>query len=168
VAGGIELTCGGVRNIDNRTADIAKEDLGYAYTDAAGRTNGALLPAGADIGGDTLSPGLYTDGGNLLISSNNLTLDAQGNKDAIFIFQVSGDLIVADGRQVFLINSANANNIFWQVTGYCSLGTTASFVGNIMTYTSVTFNTGAVLLGRALAENGDVTLLANTITVPKN
>lgn len=166
VGGGIEVTCGGVREVDNGTADTAKLNLGTAYADAAGRSGGAALVDNADIGGLTLYPGLYKDGGNLSIASANLTLDAQNNPDAVFIFQTAGILNVTSGRQVILANGASAANIFWQVAGYCSLGTTVSFAGTIMAYTSVTMNTGAVLNGRALAENGDVTLLANTITVP--
>jgi hypothetical protein len=166
VSGGIVLTCGGVREIDNGTADTAKLNLGTAYTNAMGRTSGAALVDNADIGGLTLYPGLYIDGGNLSIASADLTLDAQGNSNAVFIFQVAGILNATSGRQVILANGANAANVFWAVAGYCSLGTTVSFAGTIMTYTSVTLNTGAVLNGRALAENGDVTLLGNTITDP--
>ncbi|HEY5037521.1 MAG TPA: ice-binding family protein, partial [bacterium] len=141
VDGGIVMTCGGVQDVDNTAANTAKLDLGTAYTDAAGRTGGALIPAGSDIGGQTFYPGLYTDGGDLSVSSNDLTLDAQGNPNSVFIFQVSGNLIATPGRQVFLIGGAKANNVFWQVTGYCSLDTTVSFAGNIMAYTSVTLNT---------------------------
>ena len=166
VGGGIVLTCGGVREVDNGTADTAKLNLRTAYTNAAGRTGGAALVNNADIGGLTLYPGLYTDGGNLSIASANLTLDAQGNTSAVFIFQTAGSLNVTSGRQVILANGATAANIFWQVASYCSLGTTVSFAGTIMAYTSVTLNTGAVLNGRALAENGNVTLLADTITDP--
>ncbi|HEY5038514.1 MAG TPA: ice-binding family protein, partial [bacterium] len=118
------------------------------------------------IGGQTLSPGLYTEAGTLLISSSDLTLDAKGNPNAIFIFQVSQILNVTSGRRVNLIGGAQAKNVFWQVADYCSLGTTVSFVGNILAYNSVTLNTNAVLSGRALGSNGNVTLLANTITKP--
>jgi hypothetical protein len=166
VGGGIVLTCAGVREIDNGTADTAKLDLGTAYTDAAGRTGGAALSPNADIGGLTLSPGLYKDTGNLSIATADLTLDGQGDSNSVFIFQTAGILNVTSGRHVILTNGATAANVFWQVAGYCSLGTTVSFVGTIMAYTSVTLNTGAVLNGRALAKNGDVTLLTNTITVP--
>jgi len=166
VDGGIVITCGGVTDVANTASSIAKTDLNTAYTDAAGRTGGASLPAGGDVGGSTFYRGLYSCGGDLLLSSADLTLDAQGDANAVFIFQVTGNLIVGPGRQVFLTNGAKAANVFWQVTGYCSLDTTVSMAGNIMAYTSVTFNKGAVLLGRALAENGNVTLLTNTITKP--
>jgi hypothetical protein len=166
VSGGIVLDCGGVRDIDDTVAGIAKGDLNTAYTDAAGRSGGELLPGGSDIGGDRLQPGLYTCNGNLSVSSKDLTLDAKGNSNAVFIFQVAGNLNATSGRKVLLVGRAQASHVFWQVAGFCSLGTTVSFVGTIMAYTSVTLNTGATLNGRALAENGNVTLLANTITVP--
>jgi hypothetical protein len=158
--------CGGPIDVADSTADQAKLDLGTAYTNVATRAGGAIIPSGADIGGQILYPGLYTDGGNLNVTSADLTLDAQGLSSAVFIFKVAGVLNVANGRQVILAHSAQAANVTWQVSSYCALGTTASFVGTIMAYTSVTLNTGAVLTGRALAENGDVTLLTNTITHP--
>ncbi len=160
--------CGGAINVGDSAADTAKLDLGTAYTHAMGLPMGATLPPGADIGGQTLYPGVYSESGDLNISSADLTLDAQGNSSAVFVFQVKsgGDLIVGPGRNVILTGDAQAANVFWAVSGYCSLNTTVSFVGNIMAYTSVTLNTGAVLKGRALASNGDVTLLSNTITHP--
>jgi hypothetical protein len=166
VDGGIVMTCGGVQDVANGAANTAKQDLATAYTDAAGRTGGAIITAGSDIGGLTFYPGLYNDGGDLTISSADLVLDAQGNPNAVFIFQVIGILNVTSGRQVSIINSGKASHVFWQVTDYCSLGTTVSMIGNIMAYNSVTLNTGAVLLGRAMGSNGNVTLLSNTITKP--
>jgi hypothetical protein len=168
VDGGIVLMNGGVTHINDSTILTAETDLSTAYTDAMGRPTGVTLPPGADIGGETLYPGVYLESGNLNLSSADLTLDAQGNSGAVFIFQVKGsnNLIIGPNRQVILAGNAQAANVFWAVSGYCSLDTTVSFVGNIMAYTSVTFNTGAVLTGRALAQNGDVTLLGNTITHP--
>jgi hypothetical protein len=155
-----------VSDVDDTAANHAKGDLSTAYTTTAGRPGGSFLLSGSNIGGQTFYAGLYKDKGDLSISSGNLTLDGLGNPNAVFIFQVSGDLLATSGRQVILAGGAQAANVFWQVAGYCSLGTTVSFVGTIMAYTSVTLNTGATLNGRALAENGDVTLLTNTITIP--
>ncbi|HTC22027.1 MAG TPA: ice-binding family protein [bacterium] len=159
-------SCGGDIDVADTAAATAQGDLGAAYSDAMGRTGGATLPPGADIGGQTLYPGLYMETGNLNIASADLTLNGQGNPNAVFIFQVNGDLIVGPGRQIILANSASAANIFWAVTGYGALNTTVSFKGNIMAHTAVTLNTGATLTGRALAKTADVTLLTNTITVP--
>jgi hypothetical protein len=158
--------CGGPIDVGDSAANTAKQNLSAAYTSAMGLSGGATLPPGADIGGQTLYPGLYFETSNLNVSSADLTLDGQGNANSVFIFQVESNLIVGPGRKIILTNGAQAANIFWAVAGYCSLNTTVSMVGNIMAYTSVTFNTGAVLTGRALAENGDVTLLSNTITHP--
>jgi hypothetical protein len=158
--------CGGAVDEGDATADTAKTDLSNAYTNAMGRASGATLPPGADIGGQTLYPGLYTESGNLNISSADLTLNGNGNANAVFIFEVASDLVVGSGRKVILTNGATAANVFWAVSGYCSLNTTVAMAGNIMAYTSVTMNTGATLTGRALAENGNVTLLSNTITHP--
>ena len=166
VDGGIQINCGGASNVANGAANIAKQNLGTAYTDAAGRTGGMLLSGGADLGGLTLYPGLYTGDGDISISSADLTLDAKGNSNAVFIFQVNGVLNVTSGRQVFLNNGAQSKNVFWQVTDYCSLGTTVHFVGAIMAYNSVTMNTLATLDGHAFGSNGNVTLLANTIIDP--
>jgi len=168
VSGGIVVNCGGVRDVADTAANTAKLDLSTAYTDAMGRPTGATLAPGADIGGLTLYQGVYLESGVLNIASKDLTLDALGNPNAVFIFQVKtgGNLVVGPGRKVILQGGAQAKNVFWAVSGYCSLNTTVSMVGNIMAYTSVTLNTGATLLGRALASNGDVTLLTNTITRP--
>jgi hypothetical protein len=158
--------CGGPIDVADAAANTAKLNLGTAYTDAMGRPNGATLPPGADIGGETLYPGVYTETASLNVSSSDLTLNGNGNANAVFIFQVHSNLIIGPGRKIILTNGAQATNVFWAVAGYCSMNTTASMRGNIMAYTSVTFNTGATLTGRALAENGDVTLLSNTIMHP--
>lgn len=158
--------CGGDIDVADGASDQAKKDLGTAYTNVGNRVGGAPIPAGADVGGETLYPGLYIDGGDLLISSADLTLDAQGNPDAVFIFKVSGVLTVATSRKVILANNAHAANITWWVTKNCALNASVQMVGTIMAYTSVTFGNSATLNGRALAENGNVTLLTNTITGP--
>ncbi len=155
-------SCGGDIDVADGAANTAEGDLGTAYTDAMGRTGGAILPPGADIGGQTLYPGLYTETGNLNIASADLHLSGNG----VFIFKVSGNLVVGPGRQVILANSASAANVFWAVAGYGALNTTVAFKGNIMAHTAVTLNTGATLTGRALAETANVTLLTNTITHP--
>jgi hypothetical protein len=166
VDGGIVVICGGTREVATGIANTAQTDLGTAYTDAMGRSGGATLPPGADIGGQTLYPGLYFETGNLNVSSADVHLNAQGNPNAIFIFQVHGDLVIGPGRQVFLDNAAQAGNVFWAVQGYAALNTTVKFVGNIMAHTAVTMNTLARLEGRALASTQNVTFLANTISFP--
>jgi hypothetical protein len=168
INGGILVQCGGVTDVNNQNALNAEAALGTAYTNIspANRPGGAVLPPGADIGGQTLYPGLYYESASLNLSSADLTLSAPSGSNTVFIFQVENNLIIGPGRKIILAGNATAANVFWQVAGYCSLNTTAQFYGTIMTYTSVTLNTGAALNGRALAETGDVTLLGNTITLP--
>ena len=144
----------------------AKGDLTIAYNDAAGRTLAPIDVANADLGGRTLAPGLYKSSGTLNITGN-LTLDAEGNPDAVFIFQIASSLTTAAGSQVILVRGANAENIFWQVGTSAALATTTSFKGTILADQSISLSTGATLLGRALARIGAVTLDSNSVTVPQ-
>jgi hypothetical protein len=97
----------------------------------------------------------------------DLTLDAQGDSKAVFIFQMpSSTLTVGNGRKVILAGGAKAANIFWQVGSAATIGTTAVMEGTIMADQAVTLNTGAVLNGRALARIGAATLDSNTVTIP--
>ena len=159
-------SCGGAIDVADSASLAAQGDLTTAYNDAIGRAGGAVLPPGADIGGQTLYPGLYVETGNLSIAGADLHLNGNADPNAVYIFQVNGNLVVGPGRHIILANSATAARIFWVVTGYAALNTTVSFQGIIMAHTSVTFNTGAVMTGRALAETANVTLLSNTITHP--
>jgi len=168
IDGGIVVGCGGVTDVNNSASLAAEGALGAAYNTAMTLASGATLPAGVDLGGQTLYPGVYTCGGNVNLSSADLVLDAPSSSATVFVFQITGgnNLIIGPGRQIILAGNATAANIFWAVSGYCSLDTTSQFFGTIMAYTSVTLNTGATLNGRALAETGNVTLLGNTITDP--
>ena len=141
----------------------AKGDLTTAFNDAAGRTLAPVSVPNADLGGRTLAPGLYKSTGTLAITGN-LTLDGQGDPNAVFIFQVASLLNTMPGSQVILIGGANAANIFWQVGTSATLGTTTIFKGNIMADQSISLATGATLEGRALARIGAVTLQSNSIT----
>jgi hypothetical protein len=141
-------------------AQHAKASLLIAYNDAKGRTTAPITVAG-DLGGRTLTPGLYKSTSTLAITGT-LTLEGAG----VYIFQVGSALNVASGGTVVLSGGATAENVFWQVGSSASLGTTADFQGTIMALASVTLGTGARLNGRALALNGDVTLESNSVTVP--
>jgi len=111
-----------------------------------------------------LPPGLYKSTSSLEISSGDLTLDGQGDANAVFIFQIASTLVTTSGRQVILIGGAQAANIFWQVGSSATIGTTSGMKGNILADQSITIATGATLDGRALARIGAVTLDANGIT----
>jgi hypothetical protein len=139
--------------------------LTIAFNDAAGRTVGAILVAG-NLGGQTLTPGLYESTSSLEISSGDLTLDAQGDPNAVFIFQMASTLTTTVGRQVLLSGGAKAANVVWQVGSSATLGTGSVFKGNILALASITVTTGAAVEGRLLARTGAVTLDANTITIP--
>ena len=147
------------------TSAQAQADLSTAYIDAAGR-NVAPVTVSGNLGGQTLPPGLYMSTSSLAISSGDLTLDAQGNTNAVFIFQMASTLTTTSGRQVILSGGARAANIYWQVGSSATLGTTTIFKGTIMAQISITLETGATLHGRALARIGAVTLDANTVTLP--
>ncbi len=164
VVGAPVLACGGVSHVTDTAAATAQGDLTIAYNDAAGRTTPALVAG--NLGGQTLYPGLYKSTGSLMVSSGDLTLDAQGDVNGVFIFQIASTLTTSPGRQVILAGGAKATNVFWQVGSYCALDTTTSFVGTIMAHDQITLNTGAVLEGRALSQIDEVTMLTNAITMP--
>jgi hypothetical protein len=140
----------------------AQADLGTAYVNAAGRTPATAIPT--ELGGTTLLPGVYSAGTFGL--TNTLTLDAQGDPNAVFIFTAASTLITASGSNVSLINGAQACNVIWQVTSSATLGSGSHFQGTILSLTSISLDTGATVEGRVLARNGAVTLEANTITRP--
>jgi hypothetical protein len=158
-------TLAGTQHAGDPTSAQGIADLGTAYLDAAGRTLCPISVAG-NIGGQTLTPGLYNSTSTLAISSGDLTLDAQGDGNAVFIFQIASTLTTTIGRQVFLINGANSANVFWQVGSSATLGTTSAFQGTIMADQAVTLNTGATLNGRALAHIAGIALDTNTIVMP--
>jgi hypothetical protein len=101
-----------------------------------------------------------------MLSAGNVTLDALGDANAVFIFQIGSTLTTLGGTQVILAGGAQAKNVFWQVGSSATLGTTSIFEGTIMALTSITLDNGATLTGRALARNGAVTLDSNPVTAP--
>jgi len=146
------------------TMTTAIADMETAYTDASGRTLPDSTELGAgDISGMTLTPGLYKWGTGVIIN-NGVTLNCQANSNAIFIFQIAQDLTVGNGAIVTLSGNCQPKNIFWQVGGQTTLGTTSDFKGIILSKTLIEMNTGATLNGRALAQTA-VTLDANAVTI---
>jgi ice-binding like protein len=138
-------------------------DMQIAYNDAAGRTNpGVMELAGGRIGGRVLRPGLYKWSTNVVIQSD-VTLS--GSENAVWIFQIAGNLAISSGKKVLLSGGARPRNIYWQVAGKTTLGTTAVFNGNILCKTAIVLKTGAKLNGRALAQTA-VALDANAIKRP--
>jgi hypothetical protein len=156
-------TTGGATHAGDAPAAQAQSDLVTAYNDAAGRAPTAGV--GADLVGQTLTAGVYNASGPLGLSGA-LTLDGQGDPNAVFIFQASSTLITASSSSVNVINGAQACNIYWQVGSSATLGTASTFRGTIMAMTSITVTTNTVVEGRALARTGSVTLDNNTFTTP--
>ena len=153
----------GATHAGDAVAAQAQSDLAIAYNDAAGRAQTAAVAG--DLVGRTLLAGVYKSAGPLALSGP-LTLDAQGDPHAVFIFQVASTLITASASTINVINGAQACRIFWQVGTSVTLGTNSSFKGTIMASASVSNNTGAVVEGRLLVRTGQVSLDSNTFTTP--
>jgi hypothetical protein len=152
---------GGTIHLADGAAALAQATLTAGYIDAAGRSGGTAVAG--DLVGRTLTAGVYTSTSSLA-DSGDLTLDAQGNPDAVFIFQIASTLTTGSGSHIVLANGATACNVFWQVGSSATLGTNSVFKGNILALTSITITTGVNLEGRALARNGAVTLDTDVIT----
>ena len=152
----------GQTHVDDAVAIEAKNALTTAYNDAASRpSNGS---AGTDLAGQVFLPGVRTASSSLLLSSGSVTLDAQGDPNAVFIFQIGTTLITGSNTTVALVNGAQACNVFWQVGSSATLGTGTRFVGTVMASATITANTAATIHGRLLAQTGAVNLDTNTIT----
>ncbi len=143
----------------------AKQDLTNAYLFAEGATSPAPALVAGDQGGLTLTPGIYKSTSTLLIQNGNLTLDAQGNPNAVWIFQIASDFTTVGGAggSIILSGGAKASNIFWQVGSSATLGNNTIFKGNILALTSITMNANAVAEGRMLARNGSVVMTSTNI-----
>lgn len=153
----------GTLHINDAIATQAKLDLTSAYNDAAGRTATDIVTLSGNIGGLTLTPGLYKSTSSLAISSGDVTFDAKGNSNAVFIIQIASAFTTTSGRKVFLAGGAQASHIFWQVGSSATFGTTSALKGTFLVMQSISFNTGATLDGRALTRTGAITMAGNTI-----
>jgi hypothetical protein len=155
-------TVNGTIHQTDAVASQAQKDLVTAYDDAAGRTSTATVSA--DLGGQTLTSGVYKGAPSLHLTGS-LTLDGQGDENAVFIFQApASTLITASASRVVLIGGAQACNIVWQVGSSATLGTGSFFKGNILALQSITVNNGTTVDGSTLARNAAVTLDDNTIS----
>jgi len=140
----------------------AISDMETAYTTANGQTtpDATELNSG-DIGGMTLAPGLYKWSTGVTIPTD-VTLNAMGNTEAVWVFQIAGTLVTSPSTHVILTNGTQSKNVFWVVADQTTLGTGSVFSGNILDQTAIVFDDGAALNGRALAQTA-VTLIGNTV-----
>ncbi|MBM7508820.1 cell division septation protein DedD [Nocardioides salarius] len=158
-----EVTNGTIHAAD-AVALQAKDDLVTAYDDAAAR--GPVVDVTSqDLGGRTLVAGVY-NAANAMSLTGTVTLDAQGDPNAVFVFQAGSTLITASSSTVALIGGARACNVYWQVGSSATIGTTSRFVGSVLALSSISLQTGATIEGRVLARNGQVSLDTNTVSSP--
>lgn len=143
----------------------AKQDLTDAYLFAEGATSPAPATVAGDLGGTTLAPGIYKSTSTLMVQSGNLTLDAQGDANAVWIFQIASDFTTVGGAggNIILSGGAQARNVYWQVGSSATIGDNTSFKGNVLALTSITMNANAVAVGRMLARNGSVVMTSTNI-----
>lgn len=146
----------GSRNMANAVAQAAQSDLTAVFNALAGTACGTTLTA--DLGGRTLAPGVYCSTSSQGLTGT-VTFDAQGNGNATFVIQVASALTVAGA--VDLIGGAQAKNVWWQVGSSATIGAGSAMKGNIVAFTAITLNDNAILVGRALARNGGVTMGSN-------
>lgn len=166
ITGTENLVLDGENHGSDGVTQLAKTHLAAAYTDADTREEDILFPAIHDIGGLTLISGVYEAPSSLAITGE-LTLDALGDPNAVWIFQLGSTLTTASNSKVTLINGAQAENVFWQVGTSATIGTESDFKGSILALQSITLTTDAVISGRVLAINGAVTMDNNTIAIPE-
>lgn len=132
---------------------VAIGDMGTAFTNAAGRAADVTELGAGDISGRTLTAGVYSWSSGLLI---NTDIYLTGTSTAVWIFQIAQNLTVANAAAIHLAGGANANNVFWQVSGNVSLGTTSHFEGTVLCQTGIALRTGASITGRLLAQTAVV------------
>jgi len=162
--GSSTVTTSGVQHIADTTATTAQTDLVTAYNSVAAPTPTVL--ASPELASHVITPGTYSTGAGTFANSGALTLDAQGDSSAVFIFQAATTLITSAGSTMTLTNGAQACNVYWNVGSSATLGANSTFVGHVYALTTITANTGANIQGQLLARTGAVNLNANTITNP--
>ena len=163
ISGTGSLTVTGANHGGDAVTQGAKTDLVAAYDSVAGQ--GPTTPVSADLGGLTLTPGVYSSASSMALTGA-LTLDAAGDPHAVWVFQAGSTLTTASGSSVLLTGGAQACNVFWQVGSSATLGTGSAFRGTVLALTSITVTTGTTIEGRVLARNGAVALDTDVITAP--
>ena len=154
----------GTLYVNDAVAAQAKVDLTAAYVEAMSRPVGTTVN---DISGMLLTPGVYTSGSTMSIAvGGTVTLDGQGDANAVWIFQIGSSITVNNNARILLINGARAKNVFWAVFASSTLGSNVSFQGSVLAGASNSVGTDSVVVGRLLCRTGQITLLSDTITLP--
>ncbi|MCW2967657.1 MAG: hypothetical protein JWM71_1429 [Solirubrobacteraceae bacterium] len=159
---GLPAVVNGATHDNDAVAAQAQSDLTTAYGVAAAQPVTADL-TGQDLGGKTLTAGAYRFSSSAQLTGQ-VTLNAEGNPNAQFVFMIGSTLTTASASSVVLINGASPCNVYWQVGSSATVGTTTAFQGTLMALTSISLNHAATVQGRALARNGAVTLNDNTLS----
>jgi hypothetical protein len=146
----------------------ANTDLVNAYSFAEQAVSPAAVVISGDQGGRTLTPGIYKSAGAFLLQTGDLILNARGDADAVWIFQIAGNLTTAGGSggNVLLTGGAQARNVFWQVGGSAALGSNTVFNGNVLALNAITLNPNVDLTGRLFSRNGAVALSTSIVKKP--
>lgn len=164
---GLPAVVNGATHENTAVAAQAQSDLTNAYVVAAGQ---AVAPAndlsGTDLGNRKLSPGAYQYSSDALLTGA-LTLDAEGDPNAQFVFLIGSELKTESASSVVLVNGASPCNVYWQVGSSANIGTTTAFQGSLMALTSISLKDGATVVGRMLARNGQVSLINNVLSAPE-
>ena len=161
VTGAGSMTINGTNHAGDGVTQQAQTDLVTAYNNAAAQ--GPTNPIVADLGGQSLSPGVYNSASSIGLTGA-LTLNAGGDPNAVFVFQAGSALTTASASSVVLVNGAQSCNVFWQIGSSATLGTGSTFRGTVIALQSITVTTGVTVDGRVLARNGAVTLDTDTIS----
>ena len=161
---GLPAVVNGAIHVNNGVATQAQADLITAYNVAAGQPvpPGNQL-TGTDLGSRTLTAGAYNFSSSAQLTGQ-LTLDAQGDPNAQFVFKIGSTLTTASASSVILTNGASPCNVYWQIASSATLGSGTSFVGNVMALASISLNDAASLRGRLLARNGQISLINNVLS----
>jgi hypothetical protein len=160
---GLPAVVNGATHDNDGVAQQAKLDLTTAYNVAAGQP---VAPAndltGTDLGSRTLTAGAYRFTSSAQLTGA-LTLDAQGDPNAQFVFEIASTLTTASASSVLMVNGASPCNVYWQVGSSATLDTTTAFQGNLMANASISLNNGATVMGRLLARTGQISLINNVL-----